>query len=87
MIPRLNSLLTLGLVQLPGLMTGQILSGTAPVQAIKYQLVLMYQLVAMAAISAALAAMFATHLLFDEDSRLRSYPRRNGTKGSKRGPK
>ena len=73
MIPRMNTLLTLGLVQLPGLMTGQILSGTPPVQAVKYQLVLMYQLIAMATISATLAASFGVRVMFESGERLKQW--------------
>ena len=64
MIPTINGLITVGLVALPGMMTGQILSGAPPEQAVRYQLVIMYQLVAVAAVSGALAAWFARRLLF-----------------------
>jgi putative ABC transport system permease protein len=74
MLPSMNALLTLGLVQLPGMMTGQILSGTAPTEAVRYQIVIMYQLVAVAAVSGALAARLARHALFDEEERLRRWP-------------
>ncbi len=46
MIPSINSLMAVGLVSLPGMMTGQILSGTDPTVAIRYQLVVMLMLVA-----------------------------------------
>ncbi|SJL83257.1 ABC transporter permease [Vibrio palustris] len=39
--PLLASIATIGLVTLPGMMTGQILSGTSPLVAIKYQLIIM----------------------------------------------
>ena len=35
MIPSINALMTVGLVSLPGMMTGQILAGVAPVSAVK----------------------------------------------------
>ena len=73
MIPTINSLLTLGLVQLPGMMTGQIVSGTSPLQAVRYQLVIMYQLVAVAAVAGVLAAWFAQRALFDQQGRLRRF--------------
>jgi len=41
MIPAINSLMTVGLVSLPGMMTGQVLSGTQPLTAIKYQILVM----------------------------------------------
>jgi UDP-glucose/iron transport system permease protein len=73
MLPSINALLTLGLVQLPGMMTGQILSGTDPTHAVRYQLVIMYQLVAVAAVAGAIAAWMARRALFDEGARLRTF--------------
>ncbi|MBT3342500.1 MAG: iron export ABC transporter permease subunit FetB [Gemmatimonadetes bacterium] len=54
MIPSINALMTVGLVSLPGMMTGQILSGTAPGDAVRYQIVVMLMLVASTAIGATL---------------------------------
>jgi putative ABC transport system permease protein len=71
LIPTINGLVSVGLVSLPGMMTGQILSGVAPEQAVRYQIVIMYQLVAVAAGSGYAAAHFARHLLFTRDARLR----------------
>jgi len=73
LIPQLNALITLGLVSLPGMMTGQIVSGTDPAQAVRYQLVIMYQLVAVAAVAGALAVFFARRLLFNAREQLRVY--------------
>ena len=42
MVPILNSMTVAGLVSLPGMMTGQILAGVAPAQAVKYQIVIMF---------------------------------------------
>lgn len=41
LIPQINSLLAVGLVSLPGMMTGQILSGVDPLIAIRYQILIM----------------------------------------------
>ena len=41
MIPQINSLLAVGLVALPGMMTGQILSGVDPMIAVRYQIMIM----------------------------------------------
>jgi putative ABC transport system permease protein len=71
LIPTINGLLTVGLVSLPGMMTGQIVSGTAPESAVRYQLVIMYQLVVVAAVSGAVAAFFARRLLFTPSEKLR----------------
>lgn len=71
LIPTINGLVTVGLVALPGMMTGQILSGTAPEQAVRYQVVIMYQLVAVAAVSGVAAATFARRLIFTDEAQLR----------------
>lgn len=39
--PAVAGMMTIGLVSLPGMMTGQILGGTVPIEAIKYQIVIM----------------------------------------------
>ncbi len=70
MIPTINGLLTVGLVALPGMMTGQIVGGVAPEQAVRYQIVIMYQLVVTTAISGALAAMLSRRLLFTPAAQL-----------------
>lgn len=41
MIPQVNALLAVGLVSLPGMMTGQILSGISPLEAVRYQIMVM----------------------------------------------
>jgi len=41
MIPSINALLAVGLVSLPGMMTGQILSGVSPLIAVRYQIMVM----------------------------------------------
>lgn len=64
LLPTINGLLTVGLVALPGMMTGQIVSGTAPEQAVRYQIVILYQLVAVAAVAGLVAVAFARRLLF-----------------------
>ena len=71
LIPTINGLITVGLVSLPGMMTGQILSGTAPEQAVRYQVVIMYQLVVVAAVAGIAAASFARRLIFTTDAQLR----------------
>jgi UDP-glucose/iron transport system permease protein len=54
MIPVINSLLAVGLVSLPGMMTGQILSGVSPLIASRYQIMVMCMIFASAGISTAL---------------------------------
>ena len=54
MIPQINSLLAVGLVALPGMMTGQILSGVSPLIAVRYQIMIMTMILGSAGIGAAL---------------------------------
>jgi putative ABC transport system permease protein len=54
MIPIVNSLFAVGLVTLPGMMTGQILSGISPLIAAKYQIVVMAMIFGASGIAAAL---------------------------------
>jgi len=53
MIPVINSLFAVGLVSLPGMMTGQILSGVSPLIAARYQIMVMCMIFASAGISTA----------------------------------
>lgn len=53
LIPKTNALLAVGLVSLPGMMTGQILSGISPLIAVRYQIMVMCMIFASAGISAA----------------------------------
>lgn len=59
MIPSINALMTVGLVSLPGMMTGQILAGADPTSAIKYQIIVMLMLVA----STALGSIVVVHIV------------------------
>jgi len=54
LIPMINSLFAVGLVSLPGMMTGQILSGVSPLIAAKYQIIVMSMLFGMSGMSAAI---------------------------------
>ncbi len=42
LIPTLNAMLIAGIVSLPGMMTGQLLAGVEPIQAVRYQVVIMF---------------------------------------------
>lgn len=54
LIPLINSLFAVGLVSLPGMMTGQILSGVSPFVAAKYQIVVMCMIFGASGMSAAI---------------------------------
>ena len=53
LIPIINSLFAVGLVSLPGMMTGQILSGVDPLIAVRYQMMVMLMILSSAGISVA----------------------------------
>lgn len=42
LIPNINGMMTVGIVQIPGVMTGQILAGIDPIVAVRYQIMIMY---------------------------------------------
>jgi putative ABC transport system permease protein len=71
MIPTLNAMAAAGVVSLPGMMTGQILAGTPPVEAVKYQILIMCLIVGATAVGTALAVQVACRRLFDARERLR----------------
>ena len=53
LIPQINSFFAVGLVSLPGMMTGQILSGISPLIAVRYQIVVMTMVMGAGGLSAA----------------------------------
>ena len=57
LIPRINMLFAVGLVSLPGMMTGQILSGVDPLIAVRYQIMVMLMILGSAGISVAIYLM------------------------------
>jgi putative ABC transport system permease protein len=59
-----------GLISLPGAMTGLILAGVEPLTAIRYQIVVMYMLLAATALAALVTTRLAEHALFDHAHRL-----------------
>ncbi|MGB5812581.1 MAG: ABC transporter permease [Polyangiales bacterium] len=61
LIPIMNSLLAVGLVSLPGLMTGQILSGVSPQTAVRYQVMVMLMVFGASGLSAALFLHLLKH--------------------------
>ncbi len=52
LIPTMNTMAAMGIVSLPGMMTGQILSGTAPAIAVRYQIAIMCAITGAVAITA-----------------------------------
>jgi UDP-glucose/iron transport system permease protein len=71
MMPMINAMAAAGIVSLPGMMTGQILSGTEPMEAVKYQILIMFLITAGTGFSAILATWIGARHLFDDRQRLR----------------
>lgn len=63
MIPIINSMFAVGLVSLPGMMTGQVLSGISPLIAVRYQIVVMCMIFASAAFSTAILLVLGKPIL------------------------
>ena len=71
LMPIINAMAASGIVALPGMMTGQILAGADPIEATKYQILIMF-LIAGATALAVFIAVFGASLRFtDERHRLR----------------
>ena len=70
LVPTVDSTRVVGLISLPGTMTGLIIAGVDPLQAIRYQIIVMYMLLAAWAVSALVTARAAQGSLFDEAQRL-----------------
>ncbi len=71
LLPIVNQMSAAGLVTLPGIMTGQILAGMDPVEAVKYQILLMFLLGGGSGIAAVAVAYLAAWRLSDDRHRLR----------------
>lgn len=71
MIPTYDSMKTIGLVQLPGMMTGMIIAGASPIEAVRYQILIMLTFSSAAAISAVLISALCYRLWFTRDGMLR----------------
>ncbi|HEX19841.1 MAG TPA: iron export ABC transporter permease subunit FetB [Acidiferrobacteraceae bacterium] len=71
MMPMINAMAAAGLVSLPGMMTGQILSGSPPMEAVKYQILIMFMISAGTGFGTMAAVWMTARRLFDERERLR----------------
>ncbi|NWH04998.1 ABC transporter permease [Desulfobacter latus] len=77
MIPSVNSLAGVGLVFLPGMMTGQILSGEDPMLAIRYQIVVMFMLLASTALTVSMVLGIVRQRCFGVGGQLLLRPNRS----------
>ncbi len=71
MIPIVNAMAAAGLVSLPGMMTGQILAGSPPWEAVKYQILIMFLIASGTGGGIMTGITLASKRLFDERHRLR----------------
>lgn len=71
LIPIINSMMAAGLVSLPGMMTGQILGGNPPMEAVKYQILIMFLIAGGTGMGTMVAVWLGSRRLFDARQRLR----------------
>jgi len=75
MIPSINAMMGVGLVFIPGMMSGQILSGTDPLIAIRYQIVVMLMLVGSTAVSSVIVMIIVRRRCFGSGEEVLLRPR------------
>ncbi|MAF66037.1 MAG: iron export ABC transporter permease subunit FetB [Planctomycetes bacterium] len=71
MVPILNSMTVVGLVTIPGMMTGQLLGGISPLTAARYQILIMFLIASATAAGVTAVVLLSLRALFDEEHRLR----------------
>ncbi len=67
LVPITNSMMVVGIVSLPGMMTGQLLSGVSPVEAVKYQVMIMFLIATSTALGTVVVTLLAYRRLFSRD--------------------
>jgi len=71
MIPSINGMASAGIVALPGMMTGQILAGSPPIDAVKYQILILFLITAGSGFGVYASLHMGSKRLFDSRHRLR----------------
>lgn len=71
MMPIINAMAASGIVSLPGMMTGQIIAGVDPIDATKYQLMIMFLIAGGTALGTTMGVLGTAYLVTDERHRLR----------------
>jgi len=71
LVPIVNAMAAAGVISLPGMMTGQILAGSPPLEAVKYQILIMFMIAAGTGFGTLGAVWLGSQRLFDERERLR----------------
>lgn len=72
LIPAVNGLMVVGLVSLPGMMTGQILAGASPLLAVRYQIVVAFMLAGAVAMTATIVTLWYRRSFFTAAEQLRA---------------
>ncbi len=70
-LPTMNNMLTMGIVSLPGMMTGQILSGTIPLTAIRYQIGIMLAILGSTTLTVVIFVVFGARTFFTKEKQLK----------------
>jgi len=70
MVPTIDSSKTLGIVSLPGMMSGLILAGVNPLDAVKYQIMVTFMLISTTSIASFIASYLAYKSFFNERKQL-----------------
>ena len=70
LIPTIEGQKTIGLVQLPGMMSGQIIAGADPIQAVRFQLLIVFLIMSAASITAIVLGLLIYPSLFNKDQQL-----------------
>lgn len=71
LVPIVNAMAAAGVISLPGMMTGQILAGSPPLEAVKYQILIMFMIASGTGFGTLGAVWLGARRLFDERERLR----------------
>ena len=74
LIPTVNGLMVVGIVTLPGMMTGQILAGSSPLTAVRYQIVVVFMQAAAVAITTSIITLWYRKMFFTSSLQLKPRP-------------
>jgi putative ABC transport system permease protein len=70
MIPTIDGMKTVGLVQLPGMMTGMIVAGADPIEAVRYQILIVFAFTSSAAVTSIILSLLSYRLYLTKDLRI-----------------
>jgi putative ABC transport system permease protein len=70
MIPTLDTMKVIGLVHLPGIMTGFIIAGGSPLEAVKYQLAIVFMIAGTASLTCMMVTLLAARRCFSKEAQL-----------------